>query len=225
MQKHMKITKNQFLSAVKNRLLIVGPMATTKPPKFGPTLYIDGGTKWSEPSSDVQLSLGDGDSYIQDASKKLDLVYSPQKDLSDLCLGLNLIQQSNLKIWLWGFLGGEKAHELANLGAVSAWLDGRVGSAALFDQHLIIVSPGDWQLKLDHGFSVMSLVTNEIKLTGDCTYTLSESTPLAALSSLGLSNEASGVIYFSARRPLLILARDQFQSQVLSDLVFCTAHR
>ena len=103
-------------------------------------------------------------------------------------------------------------------------LDGRTGSAALFDQHLLIVSPGSWQLKLEQDFSVMSLVANEITLTGDCKYTLAKPTPLAALASLGLSNEGSGVIRFSARRPLLILARDQFQQPVFRDLVFCTAH-
>lgn len=135
-----------------------------------------------------------------------------------------MLTQSNLQLWLWGFLGGEKAHELANFGAVAAWLEGRVGSAALFDQHLLIVSPGSWQLKLNQDFSLMSLVANEITLTGDCKYTLARPTPLAALSSFGLSNEGSGVIRFSARRPLLILARNQFQQQALQDLVFCTAH-
>ena len=219
----MKTTKNQFLSAVKNRLLVVGPMATAKPPSFGPTLYIDGGVKWREQGSDAQLSIGDGDSNSQDDSRKLDLVYSPQKDLSDLNLGLNLLTQSTLQLWLWGFLGGEKAHELANLGAVSSWLEGRVASYALFDQHILIVSAGSWQLNVKQEFSLMSLVDNEVTLTGDCKYKLEGPTPLTSLSSFGLSNEGSGVIHLSARRPLLILARDQFHQQILSDLVFYTA--
>lgn len=225
MQKPMKTIKTQFLNAVKNRVLIVGPMADHKPPPFGPTLYIDGGMKWwSDTASNAQLSIGDGDSIASDPSRKLDLQFPPEKDASDLSLGLRLLNQQNLKIWLWGFLGGDKAHELANLGAVAHWLEGRTDSAALLDHHILIVSAGSWQLKLPHAFSILSLVPNEITVKGDCQYKLQEPTPLAALSSFGLSNLGSGVVQFSARRPLLILGRPQFQSLVLEDLVFCKPH-
>ncbi len=210
MLKLMKSTKNQFLNAVKNKVLFVGPMATAKPPAYGPTIYVDGGSHWREPSTDAQISLGDGDS----STKELDLNFPAEKDTSDLYLALEMLPSPSLKIWLWGFLGGDKAHELINIGMVANWMDGRAPSVALFDQHLLIVSAGQWQIPISGGFSVITLQPNQITLKG-CRYSLTEPTHLAPFSSLGLSNEANGNISVTCRRPLLIVARPSLVEQVL----------
>ena len=215
----MKTTKNQFLSAVKNKVLLVGPMAIQPPPEFGPTLFVDGGTKWQEPSSNPQLSLGDGDS----GSRNLDLMFSAKKDASDLSLALDLLPYQSLKIWLWGFLGGEKAHELANFGKVAHWLDGRPSSAALFDYQLFIVAAGSWRFTLHGEFSLISFVSNRVTITGACEFPLTTETPVAPLSSFGISNKASGVIQLTCRHPLMVIGRENLDAETFSSLVSHTA--
>lgn len=208
MLKHMKTTKIQFLSAVKNKVLLVGPMATTKPPSYGPALYVDGGSRWREKGPDVQISLGDGDS----SSGIMDLSFPEEKDASDLRLALDVLPTGSLKIWLWGFLGGEKAHELINIGMLTDFMDGRANSLALFDQHLLIVSAGSWKIPINGGFSLISMQPNHVTLNGPCRFPLKTETHLAAFSSLGLSNEANGTISVTCRRPLLVVGRPLFSS-------------
>ena len=215
----MSNIKNQFLSAVKNKVLLVGPMATSAPPLFGPTLYVDGGIQWFRESPESQLSIGDGDS----ASRNLDVSFPARKDSSDLQLALNLLPRTSMHLWLWGFLGGDKAHELANFGAVHHFMQGRPAAAALFDRHLLIVSAGAWQLPLKGEFSVLSMVSNEITLDGDCRYKLAKATALPAFSSFGLSNEAFGTIRLKCRHPLLILGRPHLTDKIFSQLAYDTA--
>ena len=204
----MKTTKSQFLNAVKNKVLLVGPMATIKPPSYGPTMYVDGGSRWREETSHAQISLGDGDS----STENLDISFPAVKDASDLRLALDLLPAHSLKIWLWGFLGGEKAHELINIGMLADFMDGRAASLALFDQHLLIVSAGSWQIPMKGGFSLISLQPNQITLNGPCRFPLKTETHLAAFSSLGISNEATGTISVTCRRPLLVVGRPSLPS-------------
>lgn len=216
----MKNTKSQLLkAAVKNKVLLVGPMATTKPPDFGPTIYVDGGIRWFSESAEAKLSLGDGDSSHKNDSRNLDLKFSSDKDISDLGIALKLLPPHALKIWLWGFLGGDKAHELINLGSVAQLLEGREATAALFDHDILIVSAGACALPVKGEFSLISFSANEICLNG-CKYSLKKQTHLPAFSSLGLSNHSDGVINVRARRPLMFLARAPFGPRILDELVF-----
>lgn len=199
-------------------------MAQTPPPQYGPTIYIDGGTKWFKENSDAQFCLGDGDSQQDGSSKNLDLQFPSEKDASDTELAFNLLPQQPLKIWAWGFLGGEKAHELSNFGTAHRWLEGRFDSAVLFDQEILFLSPGQWELSLKHEFSLLSLEPNQIRLEGDCQYQLKQPTPITAFSSLGLSNKAWGTINVQCAHALMVLGRPSLSEKILYEIRCHTVH-
>ncbi len=167
-----------------------------------PALFIDGGLKYLTdilnlplkgfPSS--YLTLGDGDSSVK-LAQKLQLSFPQEKDISDLGLGLQILDFLALPlktIQLFGFLGGDKGHEWCGIFEVARWLNKKSQGLAHFDQALTICSPGCFSLYHKGGFSLFTLQESRSQLEGSVKYPLSKADALIPQSSHGLSNHAEG---------------------------------
>ena len=158
-----------------------------------PLVFIDGGKNHIKnlqlEGSKNSFSVGDGDSYSGPLSK----VIPKEKDFSDLAYCLSHIPKNILEIDLYGFLGGRKDHEIANLGEIHKFIKRKKKPIlAKFDDKIIILSPGRWNLCHKGIFSLFCLEPSFIELSGNIKYSLKKSTQLSPLSSQGLSNKASG---------------------------------
>ncbi len=187
-------------------VLLVGPMLKSVSrgkiplPKNIPCLLIDGGKDFFRGKSENVLSLGDCDS----SKGPLDILLPVKKDYSDFSFALGLLPKTVKILFLRGFLGGRRDHELFNLGEISHFLRGKSQVMAFFDNEIIALSAGQYELELKGTFSLAVFEKTQVTLTGKCLYQTKKKI-FKPLSSLGLSNEGKGKMHIMTNKPLFIL--------------------
>ncbi|MEM7195023.1 MAG: hypothetical protein AAF402_08740 [Pseudomonadota bacterium] len=178
---------------------LVGPLCQEPWVHNDPTIYVDGGALFRDGSKG--WSVGDGDS----AGFELDEMLNPYKDESDLAYVLTQLTKLGPDLRLAGFLGGRKDHELFNLGELNRYLEQSPGANhALFDDLIIGISAGVWNLDINGLFSLASVSHGHAKMSGACRYAIPPGTPIVPLSSYGLSNVGTGNIEISTNVPLFL---------------------
>lgn len=193
----------------KTEWALIGPMGPEAPDflRSLPLLAVDGGGRYVA-APDVWI--GDGDSYSAPPPGKVSFKLSPQKDSSDLASALELLSQTlSYKLHLWGFLGGRKDHELFVLGECSRFLEHHSQSQIwLYGNNRRVefefYGAGQWDLNHQGLFSMGCLNQTMVQLIGDVHYPLTEPLALEPLSSLGLSNQASGNFTLKNLAPVFI---------------------
>jgi len=175
-----------------------------------PTIFVDGGARWrsqlSRRAHAFAIAVGDGDSL---GHGSLDILLNPEKDLSDLGYALGMLADIAVeRVILSGFLGGRRDHEWVNFGEVVRFMDARENTRADFADAVTVLSRGQFSLSHNGTFSLASLVPTRISLTGSVKYALARPTTLAAHSSHGLSNEATGSFQVLCDHPLLCFFND-----------------
>ena len=200
---------NQFVSQFKTskKVTFVGPLFQGARGELDHLhVFIDRGMVYQEEfrqravNGYSDFGLGDGDS----SSSKLDILLSPEKDFSDLSYGLSLLPQNLQTLYLRGFLGGRKDHEIINLGEVHSALLKTIPHALVSLDDKIIAKSGHLEIKFCGTFSLVVIEEIKVKITGNCKYPLNEFTNLKPLSSRGLSNISHGRIKIEAFGPFFI---------------------
>ena len=189
-----------FLKELTTTAFLVGPLCEKEPRSSGPAIFVDGGAQWyREPG----ISVGDGDSW----NDGLQVQLNPQKDVSDLGFVLRSLPDSVRLLEMCGFLGGDRDHELFNLGEVQRFLNLRPRRVAHLDTSVLGFSRGNWQLEHEGEFSLLSLAPVSVSLHGDVQYPLSEPAIIEPLDSRGLSNVGSGLISLQSTGTVFIFLR------------------
>ena len=188
------------------RITLVGPMPLesfgTLPPDE-PIVWVDGGANHRRPlaGGDVGFCVGDGDSFHGKLDQRLDA----DKDYSDLAYVLSCLHSRFTEVRLPGFLGARRDHELFNFGEVHHFLAAvNAPTRARFDENVSGYSAGQWSIEIQGTFSLAVFAPTTVKLTGACQYPIAAPRKIAALKSLGLSNQGFGTITLSTRAPAFI---------------------
>ena len=207
MNKDIKEKRQKFLQQCLGHRLVhlIGPMPLEDAPKefLEPCLLVDGGLEHKVRCIGPSLSLGDGDS----SSSEMDILLEAKKNFTDLNFALGVIKQLDLKeIYLWGFLGGRKDHEITNFGEVFHFLKEKQGFVAKFNQGVRFFAPGSYTLNFQGTFSFINFQDNEISLKGSIEYPLEESTSVKMLSGHTLSNVAKGEFQLTCKLPVLLIS-------------------
>jgi thiamine pyrophosphokinase len=190
------------------QVAIVGPILKRKIETEFPQVAVDGGIAFAQQPI---LWVGDGDSVTKDMPH-IKMVPKLTQNETDLRFCLNQIHEWGWKeLHLFGFLGGRKDHEWANLGEVcQAILKQGYPAKAIFyheESHrpnLYLFSSGQHSIHLKGLFSVLSFERAAISISGECSYSL-ENEILMPLSGRGISNEGHGEIHFQANVPLMVI--------------------
>jgi thiamine pyrophosphokinase len=188
---------------------LVGPMGPQVPEGLvtHSLLSVDGGARFT---SHMDIWIGDGDSYTENVNCQNIFRFPPQKSHSDFSLALSLFTTlDSLVLHCWGFLGGRKDHEIFNFGEVLRFLETSPNTEVYFYESNGKVAAkcfgrGEWSLNYQGTFSLACIKSVKIKLSGACEYSLENETELGPLSSLGLSNSASGVFTLVNQGPIII---------------------
>jgi thiamine pyrophosphokinase len=205
----------------QTRLLILGPLdiepKTLKRivKKLDPSLIllIDGGTRHkrllNKKEQQISLSVGDGDS-TENSQTPLDIHLPTKKDFSDLAFVVEAILKTKKNFQQISLLGlsshkNEERidHLLFNIGIVQK-LTRNFPIKIVMDERFLFLPSGKHDFEYFGIFSVISLTSNSLKLTGKADYQLKNWTKFEALNSLGLSNQARGKIQIESTRPVLI---------------------
>ena len=189
-----------------SEIVLVGPMGPALPERFWGhfVIAVDGG---ADHAARVDLWVGDADSIAGSLPESKRIHLKPEKDQSDLAHALAEVPAGTAVLHLWGFLGGRRDHEWLVVGEVVRFLNQYKSALAhVYDSKgivtLQILTRGEFE---HHGvFSVATLEPNQVMITGACRYSLKNRTPFAPLSSLGLSNQASGRVVIEAEKPVLV---------------------
>lgn len=189
---------------------LVGPMGPHLPKELSghSVIAVDGGARFC---TNPLVWIGDGDSIIGPMSAEHIFQYPPKKSLSDLALALSMFEnKDSLILHLWGFLGGRRDHELLNFGEVLRFLEAQLETEVNFYDSAInksvrCFSTGRWNFNHHGTFTLISMRTIKVRIEGSCEYTLNEETELAALSTLGLSNSASGNFSIYTDGPIMVI--------------------
>jgi thiamine pyrophosphokinase len=188
---------------------LIGPMGPQLPEWLSthPRIGVDGGAHFS---SNLDLWVGDADSFTSKVSAKHCFQYPKEKSSSDLALAFKLFSSTlPYRLHLWGFLGGREDHQLFNLGEAFTFLQGHPGAEILLygpnaEITFHILSQGSWSFDHQGTFSLGALKEVEVGLSGECKYPINFPSMLPPLSSLGLSNEASGTVKLETSGPVFI---------------------
>ncbi len=146
------------------------------------------------------LSVGDGDS----AQRECDINFPENKDFTDLEGTLQLLPSQVELVHAFGFLGGRLDHQLVVLQNFFNFAHQANCQIHLHGQEKIdIFPPGEHLVTTNEKFSLLSMQDATISITGACLYQV-KSSPLIALSGLGLSNQGSGEFKISCNQPFSI---------------------
>ena len=200
----------QFLTK-STQIAIIGPLfdnnMISQIDTSSPVLFIDGGINHSSlfPSpkneSFQYFSIGDGDSTEQ----PLNLTLSQEKDFSDLSYALNILPETIENIFLFGFLGGREDHLLANFGEIHQLISIKSHVQQLWmDSRIQCLPPGSSTFEVSGAFSLLSLTTNKITLTGKCRYQAKEVINLKPLSSRSISNIGDGQVHLKNETTIFV---------------------
>jgi thiamine pyrophosphokinase len=189
-------------------LALVGPMDfdNSAMPADMPHLAVDGGIRHAPRPL---LWLGDGDSGAM--PQNIPAFLKPGQDETDLRFCLNGIRGWRWQaLHLFGFLGGRKDHELANMGEIHAEMTARpaLTSARFHDAAgqpaLTFYNKGRHRLELRQRFSLLALEPATVSIDGDCAYP-ARSLALPVLSGQGVSNIGHGMVAIEADKPFSII--------------------
>lgn len=201
------MTWAEFLAQTLNNVALVGPLLDRARPLVMPTVFVDGGADFLRASVAMSprevpvVSLGDGDS----SSVPLDEKLAREKDFSDLAFALRGLPAAVSGLELFGFLGGRRDHELANIGEVHNFLAARPSAVANFhgpQKIEVIAFTGHLEIEIHGTFSVFVLEAAQVEINGACEY--SHHGEVLPLSSLGLSNVGKGKVSLHSPRPVFI---------------------
>lgn len=184
-------------------LLLIGPLAIS-PEELNrinnfetPKIAVDGGL--NHPIKGA-LSIGDGDS----SGIPCDISFPPNKDYSDLKGLLDLLPHHLRQIQAYGFIGGRLDHQLGVIGEMLRFSELSKTQVSLFgDSYIEILPPGKSTLQIHGTFSIISIETTKINLSGKCEFS-GENIDLSPLSSRAISNVGHGEITFSCPHPLAV---------------------
>ncbi len=200
-----------FLATIKQQqqAIIVGPLVEFSRfswPIATPYLWVDGAANFRHlcPNG-LHLVVGDGDS----TQIPMDMAFSPDKDFSDLAGALQLLQQQTCQLELRGFLGGRADHQLAVYGEIFHFLRcDEHCQVIIFESHHLFLNPGQYRLKIQGNFSILSGEQQLIQVTGEVKYPLLQPRQLDAFSSFGISNQAfaGGLVEINCQRPILVMS-------------------
>lgn len=193
----------------KTEWTFVGPMGPEVPFHLSeyPIIGIDGGAHHLE---NLDIWVGDSDSYQGEVQTEHVFRHAIEKDYSDLALGLSLFKEPrHYKFHFWGFLGGRRDHELFNLGEALAFLEANSESQIIFygedgKIYFHLVGTGHWKFEHIGLFSLGTLKKTTVKLLGECHYPIKKATQLNPLSSFGLSNQGKGKIILENEGPVFL---------------------
>lgn len=187
----------------------VGPMGPGLPDslKHLPIIGVDGGAHFH---SNLDVWVGDADSYDKEVVAGHIYRHPAEKDQSDLSLALSLFKEPrHYKFHFWGFLGGRKDHELFNLGEALTFLDQHLECQIMFydDKGKIlfhVLGTGHWKFTYHGLFSLGTLKKTMVRLRGNLQYPISKYQLLNPLSSLGLSNTGKGEMVLENDGPVFL---------------------
>ncbi|MCB0392242.1 MAG: hypothetical protein KDD58_13200 [Bdellovibrionales bacterium] len=193
------MTISGYLKQFSNfdKVFLIGPLYSKKQIFKEPVIYVDRGVNFR--NKHKGLSVGDGDS----SPVELDVKLPPKKDYSDLSYALNNLSDNFNKIFLFGFLGGRKDHEIINITEAYLFLRNKSQIQIYFDSDVLILSSGEHEIHHHGVFSILTFIENRISLTGHCKYQM-DNRDLKPLSSHGLSNESKGLIQLTNSNPLIV---------------------
>lgn len=209
-----------FLSLIATsteEVSLVGPLYGAAHQPVMPTIYVDGGSQFRDdggwksqdqpaPSPYPLVSVGDGDS----SPGRLDELLPQDKDYSDLAFALRSLPDGVSIVHLYGFLGGRRDHELANLGVINEFLLGRSRFTRVYlhpngnTGSIVGFTGGRLALDIRGPFSVFVLELASVTIEGACRFHLKNPTILKPASSHGLSNEGYGMVGISSSRPCFV---------------------
>lgn len=187
-----------------SQLVIVGPILNQKVEIKLPQIAVDRGLQFAvEPI----LWVGDGDSSTP--SQSIPQFFKEDQNVTDLHFCLH-----NIRNWKWfelhlfGFLGGRKDHELANLGEVyHAFKNRKLSRSAIFyDQdvpRVHLYQSGRHEFSSHDLFSVLVFEESQVTIEGSCEYQC-ENIVLKPFSGKGVSNVGHGMIQIQSSQPFLI---------------------
>ncbi|MBT5096038.1 MAG: hypothetical protein HOM21_17420, partial [Halobacteriovoraceae bacterium] len=187
------MNQNDFIQKVSDagEVALIGPLGQGRPPSNQiPWLIVDGGR---DCLNETQIKgpvfwVGDGDSSKE--AQLIDLKWEPQKDFSDFKGALELLPTVD-KVFCWGFLGGQREHEMANFGEGHRFVADRENTLLNFEDRVLIFPAGTHSIPIkDREFSLFVLESCQIKLGGNCHYQIKQPQLLRPLESLGLHNSA-----------------------------------
>lgn len=182
---------------------VIGPVHPSVPANEFPTLAVDGGASFV-PNIDVWI--GDNDSYLEKIDIENAFFFSPDKDLSDLALALKLFENNSYTLHLYGFLGGRRDHELINYGVISHYLlTNNDNSILLYEREkAVYVFHGKGKYQFEHYgiVSIGTLYPQSLTLNGQLAYTGTHR--FDPLSSHGLSNKAQGSFEVTSEAPFFV---------------------
>ncbi len=199
-----KIEKNPIIT-------LIGPLFSKSDlpllPKSSNIILIDGGQNHHSEIArylsipDSLFTVGDGDS----SNGAMNYLLPKEKDYSDLSFVLQNLPNTVKKINLYGLLGGRKDHEFINLGEVHQYLTQNVNCTQIqFADKIIGFNSGIHQYDIHNIFSVVTMTTAELSISGRCKYQTNGNSTFLPLSSLGLSNIGFGTIDFESNSPFFI---------------------
>lgn len=191
----MKI-ENYLKNFNENVVTLVGPMLRTRTQFNEPVIFVDGGK--NAQCDNLGYSIGDNDSY----HARLDYTLPTEKDYSDLSYVLSHCHKFK-NLYLYGFLGGRKDHELINLGELHHLLVNGFNTRAIIDESVLAFSAGEWKIELNQAFSLICFIPTTVQLEGCIKYPLHNQT-LKPFCSHGLSNIASGKFILKINNPCFI---------------------
>lgn len=184
----------------EQKVCLVGPLVKNYRPKLMPHLLVDGGVKIKPELKNIpHWSIGDGDS----SHSKLDIMLNKDKDYSDLKAALRCLPLSIKEVYLKGFLGGRKDHELLNFGEVHHFLKNKKQVRVYFSNKVKAYSAGIHDIKIKGSFSLLVFESAKVAIKGDVKYPLRKK-HITPLSSLTLSNFGSGAINIDSNGPFYI---------------------
>lgn len=193
----------------KTEWTFVGPMGPEVPLHLTelPVIGIDGGAHHLE---NLDIWVGDADSYKEEIQSEHVFRHPIEKDHSDLTLALSLFSEPRrYKFHFWGFLGGRRDHELFNIGEALTFLEEHSESQIIFygedgKVYFQLVGTGHWKFEHLGLFSLGTLKNTIVKLLGNCHYPIKKATQLKPLSSFGLSNIGHGEIVLENEGPVFL---------------------
>lgn len=160
-----------------------------------PLIFVDGGVNFQENTLEG-FSVGDGDS----ANVKLCETLPKEKDFSDLSYVLSQLPSHFSKIYCYGFLGGRRDHEYANMIELTKLLEKQNLQIELND-HFTLYSSGEYEFKLREEFSLMPLALGSLAISGECQYHFSGEVD-QIYSSHFISNIGHGMVKIVNTMPI-----------------------
>lgn len=204
----------------KIKVLIIGPFFNNESVyDVDAIVLVDSGARYkpaieSKYPDVLMVSAGDADSH-----SPLDITFPIEKDESDLQVALKHIDKEVKYLYLDGFIGGRIDHQMIALGEIfNLYKSHFLIKKIVLDSTLLLLPKGEHKLKALGTFSLFSFEDAMISLSGNIQYRL-EKVNVSRLSSLTLSNEASGEFFLNCDQSIFVSFVDKNTWQIADSLV------